>query len=132
MSDKVDEQIQASMQNACNMGVDQDDDFSRLHIVRRTCAWTITQNKPQRSSPGSLLTTALNSLSSSFDSFLKVLHPQRPGTAEDVQELIFTFPTTYISESSGAILIELTVVFQYALKEYKREQDERKVKGLES
>ena len=64
--------------------------------------------------------------------FLKLLNPEDPGTVEDVQTLIAMFPSVFSQDSSAAIHSELTVFFEFATKEHKREQDQRQAEGLEA
>lgn len=73
-----------------------------------------------------------NCLKTTFDPFLKVLNPERPGTVEETQALVAAFPSVFSLESSRAIHSELAIFFEYALKEHKRQQDERHAQGLEA
>ena len=61
-----------------------------------------------------------------------MLHPERPGTVDDMQTLVAAFQSAFSLESSGAIDSELAVFFEYELKDHKREQEERQSQGLEA
>ena len=151
MADKeIDDQIQAAIEVARNIGVDPISDFSRLHRIRRPSRRL--DDRPETASVemisvstfyraeffkfmDQMCTTLMekqNSLKTTFDPFLKVLHPETPGTINDTQELVAAFPSTFALESSQAIHSELSVFFEYALKEHKREEEKRQSQGLEA
>ena len=73
-----------------------------------------------------------NCLKSTFDPFLKVLHPEWPGTVEETQALVAASPSAFSLESSRTIHSELAVFFEYALREHKGQQDERQAQDLEA
>ena len=146
----VDDQVQAAMAVARNIGADPVADFSRLHRIRRPS--TRLDNQPESTAMelasiptfyrteffkliDQLCTTLMekgNSLKDTFQPFLKVLHPESPGTVEDMRTLVAMFPLVLSQDSSAAIHSELAVFFEYATKEHKREQDKRQSEGLEA
>ena len=151
MADKeIDDQIQAAIEVARNIDVDPISDFSRLHRIRRPSRRL--DDRPETASVEMIsvstfyraeffkfmdqMSTTLmekqNSLKTTFGPFLKVLHPETPGTINDTQELVAAFPSTFALESSQAIHSELSVFFEYALKEHKREEEKRQSQGLEA
>ena len=141
---------QAAMQVAQNIGADPVADFARLHRVRRPSKRLDDQPESTAVELANIptfyraeffkfidqlcntLMEKRNSLKDTFDPFLKVLHPERPGTVDDMQTLVAAFPSAFSLESSGAIHSELAVFFEYALKDHKREQEERQSHGLQA
>ncbi|CAB4036231.1 zinc finger MYM-type 1-like [Paramuricea clavata] len=141
MADKeIDDQILAAIEVARNLGVDPIADFSRLHRVRRpsrrlddqpeTTAVELTNVSTFYRAEffkfmDQMCTTLMEKqigLKDTFNPFLKVLHPE---TIQNVQELVGAFPSAFSQESSSALHSELSIFFEYALKEHRRMEKER-------
>ena len=151
MADKeIDDQILAAIEVARNVGADPIADFSRLHRIRRpsrrlddqpeTTAVELTNVSAFYRAEFfkfmvQMCTTLMEKqigLKDTFNPFLKVLHPETPGTIQNVQELVGAFPSAFSQESSSALHSELSVFFEYALKEHRRMEEERQSQGLET
>ncbi|CAB4029784.1 Hypothetical predicted protein [Paramuricea clavata] len=143
MADKEIDQVLAAIEVARNVGADPIADFSRLHIIRRpsrrlddqpeTTAVELTNVSTFYRAEffkfmDQMCTTLMEKqicLKYTFNPFLKVLHPETPGTIQNVQELVGAFPSAFSQESSLALHSELFVFFEYALKEHRRMEEER-------
>ena len=146
----VDDQVQAAIAVAASIGADPVADFSRLHRVRRPSVRLDSQPQSAATELGNIATfyrteffkfidqlcvTLMekgDSLKDTFHPFLKVLSPESPGTIQDMQALVAMFPSVFSADSSAAIHSELTVFFEFARKEHKRDQDQRQAEGLEA
>ena len=122
---EIDDQVQAAMQMARNIGADPVIDFSRLNRIKRPSRRLDDQPESTAVELGNISTfyraelfkfidqlcTALmekrNSPKSTIDQFLNVLHPERPGTVEETQTLVAAFTSVFSQESSRKIHSEL-------------------------
>ncbi|XP_028413676.1 uncharacterized protein LOC114536533 [Dendronephthya gigantea] len=128
---EINNEIEAAIIVASNLGTDPDADFLRLHPVRRP-SHRLDDN-PATAMPVFCDITSFNrceffkfldflistlrekyqSLASVFQPFLKVMDPKGPGNMEDVKMLAASLPSVFPSDVSATLYNEFKVFFQH-------------------
>ena len=120
---EINDEIEAAVTVARNLGTDPEADFQRLHRVRKPTTATPELGNLKSfyrceffmfiDSLISTLGEKYQSLASVFQPFLKVIDPKTPSNMVDITTLVASLPSVFPSSISASLYNEFKVFFQY-------------------